>query len=245
LSTPEERKLMQKFTDKIIVVTGAAGNLGRAVATTFLEAGGLVCALDHRQGRLAGLIPEAKGKLFIYEEIDITDRAAMQALAERIQVEVGTVEVLVNTVGGFTMGERVDQISAETWQHMLEINVLSLLNAAAAFVPEMMAEGRGKVVTVGSGASHKGSAKMGAYAAAKAAVLRLTESMAAELKSHNIQANCVLPGTIDTPQNREDMPGADYAKWVTPEQVAQAILFLSSSNADQITGAALPVFGSR
>jgi NAD(P)-dependent dehydrogenase (short-subunit alcohol dehydrogenase family) len=89
----------------------------------------------------------------------------------------------------------------------------------------------------------KGSARMGAYAAAKAAVLRLTESMSAELKSANIQVNCVLPGTIDSPQNRQAMPDADISKWVTPEQVAQAILFLSSPEADAITGAALPVYG--
>ena len=236
---------MFDFNDQVIVVTGAAGNLGSAVVTAFLDAGGIVCGLDHRQGRLSKMFPDRGEKLHIYEGVDITDRAGMLALAERIQAEVGGVNVLVNTVGGFTMGERVDQISAETWQRMLSINVESLLNAAAAFVPVMMAAGRGKVVTVGSGASHKGSAKMGAYAAAKAAVLRLTESMAGELKAKNIQANCVLPGTIDTPQNRQAMPGANYDQWVTPEQVAQAILFLSSSAADKITGAALPVFGSK
>ncbi len=235
---------MFDFNEKVIVVTGAAGNLGRAVAVSFLDAGGTVCVLDHHQGRLAELFPELNGKRHIYDGVDITDRDAMMAMGERVKAAVGTVDVLVNTVGAFTMGERVDQISAETWGRMLAVNVQSLLNAAAAFVPGMLAAGRGKVVTVGSGASHKGSAKMGAYAAAKAAVLRLTESMAAELKSSNIQANCVLPGTIDTPQNRQAMPGANYEKWVTPEQVAHAIMFLSSSAADQITGAALPVFGS-
>ena len=234
---------MFDFKDKLVVVTGAAGNLGCAVTSAFLDAGGIVCALDHRQGRLSELFSEPNNKLHIYDGVDITDREAMKALGERVQAEVGRVEVLVNTVGGFTMGERVDQISEKTWQKMFDINVVSLLNAAAAFVPKMMAAGRGKVVTVGSGASHKGSAKMGAYAAAKAAVLRLTESMAAELKSSNIQANCVLPGTIDTPQNRQDMPDADFSKWVTPEQIANAILFLSSSAADEITGTDLPVFG--
>lgn len=235
---------MFDFNEKVIVVTGAAGNLGHAVVVSFLDAGGTVCALDYRQGRLAELFPATNDKLLIYDGVDITDREAMTALGERVQAEVGPVDVLVNTVGGFTMGERVDQITEKTWRNMFEINVQSLLNASAAFVPSMCSAGRGKVVTVGSGASHKGSAKTGAYAAAKAAVLRLTESMAAELKANNIQANCVLPGTIDTPQNRQDMPGADYEKWVTPEQVAQAILFLSSSAADEITGAALPVFGS-
>ena len=235
---------MSDFKDKVIVVTGAAGNLGSAVVAAFLDAGGTVCGLDHRQGRLSEMFPENAGNLNIYEGVDITDRAAMLALGERIQAEVGPVDVLVNTVGGFTMGERVDQISVKTWQNMLDLNVYSLFNASAAFVPGMMSAGRGKVVSVGSGASQKGGAMMGAYAAVKGAVLRLTESMAAELKANNVQANCVLPGTIDTPQNRQAMPGVDFEKWVTPEQVAQVILFLSSSAADGITGAAVPVFGS-
>lgn len=234
---------MFDFTGQVIVVTGAAGNLGQAVAEGFLKAGGLVCGLDHRQGRLGDLFSQVQGNFRAYEGIDLTDREAVLAVGEKIQQDVGQVDVLVCTVGGFTMSERVDQITAETWQKMMNINAISLLNSSAAFIPNMIAERHGKVVTIGSGASLKGSAKMGAYAAAKAAVLRLTESMSAELKSANIQVNCVLPGTIDSPQNRKAMPDADFSKWVTPEQVAQAILFLSSPEADAITGEALPVFG--
>jgi NAD(P)-dependent dehydrogenase (short-subunit alcohol dehydrogenase family) len=234
---------MFDFTEKVIVVTGAAGNLGRAVADAFLVAGGTVCGLDHRQGRLAEMFTKQSENLHIYENVDLTDRQALIALAEQIEAEVGNVDVLVNTVGGFTMGERVDQISAETWDRIMNINVISLLNAAAAFVPGMLAAGQGKVVSVGSGAALKGGAKMGAYAAAKAAVLRLTESMAAELKGNHIQANCILPGTIDTPENRQAMPNADFDKWVTPEQVAQVILFLSSPAADAVTGTAVPITG--
>jgi NAD(P)-dependent dehydrogenase (short-subunit alcohol dehydrogenase family) len=234
---------MFDFTDKVIVVSGAAGNLGRAVVDAFLVAGGTVCGLDHRQGRLAEMFPGHGGALHIYENADLTDRNALISLGEQIQAEVGRVDVLVNTVGGFTMGERVDQISAETWDRMVNINVISLMNAAAAFMPGLLASGGGKVVSVGAGAALKGGAKMGAYAAAKAAVLRLTETMAAELKGNNIQANCILPGTIDTPENRQAMPNSDFSKWVTPEQVARVILFLSSPAADAISGAAVPITG--
>ncbi|MBW6466909.1 MAG: SDR family NAD(P)-dependent oxidoreductase [Brevefilum sp.] len=234
---------MFDFTNKVIVVTGAAGNLGRAVVEAFLAAGGTLCALDHRQGRLVEMFPETSGRLHIYENVDLTDRESLIALGEQIQAEAGRVDVLVNTVGGFAMGERVDQISAETWARMMNINVISLLNAAAAFVPGMLTAEQGKIVTVGSGAALKGGAKMGAYAAAKGAVLRLTESMAAELKASNIQANCILPGTIDTPENRQAMPNSDFTKWVTPEQVAQVILFLSSPASDAISGAAVPITG--
>ena len=235
---------MFDFTGQVIVVTGAAGNLGRAVAAGFLEAGGLVCGLDHRQGRLGDIFSHAQGNFRSYEGVDLTDREAVLMVGEKIRQDVGQVNVLVCTVGGFTMGERVDQITTETWQKMMDINVISLLNSTAAFIPGMIAAGHGKIVTIGSGASLKGSAKMGAYAAAKAAVLRLTESMSAELKSANIQVNCVLPGTIDSPQNRLAMPDADFSKWVSSEQVAQAIMFLSSPDADAITGTALPVKGN-
>ncbi len=193
---------------------------------------------------MATIFPDADEHLRFYEGVDITDRAAMIAVGQTISDEFGSVDVLVNTVGGFTMGERVDQISADTWERMINLNVRSLLNASAAVVPHMLAAKRGKIVTIGSGASLKGGAKMGAYSAAKAAVLRLTESLAEEMKSSNIQVNCVLPKTIDTPENRKDMPNVDFSKWVTPEQIAHVILFLASPAADEVTGAALPVFGS-
>jgi NAD(P)-dependent dehydrogenase (short-subunit alcohol dehydrogenase family) len=234
---------MAEFMNKVIVITGAAGNLGRAVVESFLEADGIVCALDRRQGRLEEIFPQAGDRLHFYEGVDSADRAAMIAMGKKIIAEHGAVDVLVNTVGGFTMGERVDEISAETWQHMMDLNVHSFLNASAAFVPAMMAAGHGKVVAVGAGAALKGGAKMGAYSAAKSALLRLIESMAAELKSSHIQVNCVLPGTIDTPQNRQAMPDSDFARWVKPSEIAKAIFFLASPDSDAITGAALPVSG--
>jgi NAD(P)-dependent dehydrogenase (short-subunit alcohol dehydrogenase family) len=231
--------------DRVIVVTGAAGNLGHVVVQEFLNCHGTVCALDHRERRLADLLSTSKpsGELHCFEGIDITDRSGMVTLAERIQDTVGQVDVVVNTVGGFTSGERVHEISKKTWQRMMELNVESLLNTAAAFIPGMLENGSGKIVAIGSRASLKGTAKAGAYAAAKSVVLRLSESMAAELISYGIQVNCVLPGTIDTPENRLAMPDADYEKWVTPQQIAQAILFLSSSASDAITGTSLPVYG--
>ncbi len=234
---------MFDFSDKVIVVSGAAGNLGRAVVNAFIEAGGIVCALDHRQGRLAAVKNANQEKLLLFEGADITDREGMIRLAEKIKAEAGRVDVVVNTVGGFISGERVDELSPETWQKMMNVNVHSLLNIAAAFIPEMIASGRGKVITIGSRSAITGSAKTGAYAAAKASVLRLTESMAEELKSYNIQVNCVLPGTIDTPENRKAMPNTERSEWVTPDQVAGVIRFLASPAADGINGAAVPVCG--
>lgn len=233
------------FTGKKIVVTGAGGNLGRAVVDRFIECGGVVCGLYHKQLEAEALrnTELGSGTLRPYEDIDITNRGDLISLANRIAGDVGAVDVVVNTVGGFMMGERVHEMTLDTWNKMMALNVYSLLNVSAAFLPGMIENGGGKVVTIGAGASLKGSAKMGAYAAAKGAVLRLTESMAAELKPDKIKVNCVLPGTIDTPQNREDMPKADFKKWVTPREVAETILFLSSQASDGITGAGIPVFG--
>lgn len=236
---------MYDFNQSVIVVTGAAGNLGSAVVKKFLNVNAIVCGLDHRSGRVEKIFAGSPhgGLLHCFDGVDLTDRENMVNLAKRIADEVGPVEVVVNTVGGFTAGERVHEISADTWHRMMDLNVQSFLNTSAAFIPSMLEEKRGKVITIGSGASLKGSGKTGVYAAAKGALLRLTESMAAELKAHHIQVNCVLPGTIDTPENRQAMPDLSFDNWVTPEQIADAILFLSSSASDAITGAALPVTG--
>jgi len=239
-------KQMRNLQDRVIVVTGAAGNLGSAVCKAFLHQGCTVCGLDHKEGRLDGMVDfvSGNGMLYIFDNVDVTDREGMLRIGEKIREEVGSVDVIVNTVGGFTMGERVDQISAETWQSMMSLNVQSFLNCSAAFVPEMIENESGKVITVGSRASLKGGARMGAYAAAKGALLRLTESLADELGQYQIQVNCVMPSTIDTPENREEMPKADFSKWVAPEKIADVIVFLASEESDAVNGVAIPVFGS-
>ena len=229
---------MCDLSGKIVVVTGAAGNLGKAVVKSFLKEEAIVCGLDHREGRLKAAVSPSEfgGILHCFENVDVTDREVMRSLAESVHSEVGVPDVLVNTVGDFTTGERVHEISAETWERMFSKNVFSFLNLAHAFVPAMIEKGRGKIVSVGSGASLKGGAKTGAYAAAKGALLRLTESMAAELSPEQIQVNCVLPGVIDTPDMRATAPQADFSNWVTPERIADVILFLASPASDAVSG---------
>ena len=236
---------MFDFKDEVIVVTGAAGNLGSAVVKTFLKAGGCVCALDHRRGRMKEIFSsiEAVGELFLFEDVNVTDKETMITLAEKVFMQVGQVEILVNTVGGFAYGDTVYEMSPITWQKIMDLNIKSFLNASAAFVPGMKDLGRGKIISIGAKSSLQGGANMGAYAAAKGALLRLTESMAAELKPHDIQVNCVLPSIIDTPENRQSMQFSDFTEWVKPNEIAQVILFLSSPLSDPITGAAVPVFG--
>lgn len=233
------------FTDQVVIVTGAAGNLGRAVVRQFLQQGATVCGLDHRQARMTELAEAAptNNKFIAFDGVDVTDRDAVLALAPKVHAQAGQATILVNALGGFSYGEPVYALSAATWDRMLRLNVVSFLNLVEAFTPDLLAQGRGKVVAVGARASLAGGAKMGAYAAAKSALLRLVESMAAELGPQRVQVNCVLPGTLDTPQNRAEMPGADFTKWVSVAAAAEAILFLASPAADRINGAAIPVYG--
>src|SRR5258708_24548844 len=153
------------------------------------------------------------------------------------------IDVLCNIAGGFRMGHPVHETPEDTWELMLDLNAKSVINAARAVVPGMLAAGRGKIVNIAALAGLRGKANMGAYSAAKSAVIRLTESMSAELRAKRIHVHCILPSIIDTPQNRADMPGADPRRWVAPEALAEVVLFLASDAARAIHGAAIPVTG--
>ena len=155
----------------------------------------------------------------------------------------GRIDALCNLAGGFHMGEKVHEIPADKWDFMMELNAGSVLRMSHAVVPQMLKAGGGKIVNIGAFSALSGKAEMGAYIASKSAVIRLTETMAAELRGHNINVNCVLPSIIDTPQNRAAMPKADPAKWVAPEALADVLLFLCSPGARAIHGAAIPVVG--
>jgi NAD(P)-dependent dehydrogenase (short-subunit alcohol dehydrogenase family) len=234
-----------EFTDAIVVVTGAAGNLGRAVVRLFLESGAMVCSVDHKEGRLEDQFDTNRlpGGLLLYNSFDLTNLDQTMKLADQIEEDVGVPEILINTVGGFTYGEAVHQMSQKTWDRMFDLNVNTVLNTAKAFVPAMVTEKRGKIVQVASRSGLQAGAQNAAYASAKSVVIRLTESMAAELLPHRIRVNCVLPGIIDTPENREAMPNADFAKWVPPEDVGKVIRFLASEESAGVSGAAIPIYG--
>src|SRR6266571_705348 len=178
-----------------------------------------------------------------FEHADALDAAAVANAVRTAVDRFGRIDVLCNIAGGFRMGHPVHETPEDTWELMLDLNAKSVINTARAVVPRMIAAGQGKIVNIAALAGLGGKANMGAYSAAKSAVIRLTESMSAELRDKGINVNCILPSIIDTPQNRADMPGADPRRWVAPEALAEVVLFLASDAARAIHGAAIPVTG--
>ena len=175
--------------------------------------------------------------------IDLSNAPSLGKLVEQTLAKFGRVDALVNTVGGWRGGKPVHEMDLADWDFLFGVNLRTTLLCCRAVVPQMLRQGHGKIVTVASRDGLMGSAGYSAYSASKSAVLRLTESMAAELKSSNINVNCIMPSVIDTPQNRAAMPNADFTKWVAPEAIAEVIAFLASDTARSINGAALPVYG--
>lgn len=236
---------MFDFSGHVALVTGAGGNLGGAVARAFYDAGASLVLADRRPDRLAAVYPAeqfAPARVHI-AAADLTDEASVQALVAGALDRFGAIDILANTVGGFRAGTSVHETSLETWEFMLALNARSAFLISKAVIPPMLARGGGKIVHVASRAALSGSARQVAYSVSKGAVVRLVETLAAELRHKGINANCVLPGTIDTPQNRAEMPDADFSKWVAPEAIADVILFLASDAARAVNGAAVPVYG--
>ena len=219
------------------MLTGAAGNLGRAVAAAFSATGANLALLDLKRGGLQ----ESDRQLVL--ETDLLNADSVQLAVDKAVQRFGGIDVLCNIAGGFRMGAAVHELSDRGWNFMLDVNARTVLNMARAVVPVMLKAGSGKIVNIGAFAAQKGAAQMGAYIASKSAVIRLTETMAAELREKNINVNCVLPTIIDTPENRKAMPDADPSRWVAPQALAEVIRFLASDAARAVHGAALPVTG--
>lgn len=227
---------------KVVMITGAAGNLGRAVAASFGKEGCSLVLVDL----------SADGLEAAFGGNDADRQLVATNLLESPQVEntvkaaldrFGRIDVLCNLAGGFRMGEAVHETSDKTWDFLFDLNGRTVLHASRAVVPQMLERGSGKIVNVSAASAQRGLAQMGAYTASKAVVARLTEAMSGELRERGINVNCVLPTIIDTPENRAAMPDADPAKWVAPDDLASVIRFLASDEARAIHGAAVPVSG--
>jgi NAD(P)-dependent dehydrogenase (short-subunit alcohol dehydrogenase family) len=223
--------------DKVLVVTGGFGVLGRAVADAALAAGAYVAVPGREQ---EDKIP-ARDRLLVLGGVDLTDFSAAKQAIDTVSARFSRIDGLANIAGGFRWQTLFDGDLAG-WTDLFRMNVLTAATATKAALPYLRAA-HGAIVNVASAPAKKAGMGMGAYAASKAGVLRLTESLAEEEKNNGVRVNAVLPTIIDTPRNRAEMPKADFSRWVKPEEIAKAILFLLSDDASAITGAELLVAG--
>lgn len=223
------------MTRRSVIVTGAFGVLGRVVAEKFAASGDRVA----RVGR-ASSAPDPLANGLDFTGVDLTDAAETAALVDKVASAFGGVDVLVNVAGGFVW-ETLPQGDVDTWRRMFAVNLTTNVTMTKAALPVLKGRPHARIINIGATAALQATAGMGSYAASKAAVHRLTESLAAELVGQDITVNAVLPSIIDTPTNRADMPGADFSQWVQPSAIADVILFLASPAAGAISGALIPV----
>jgi len=229
--------MTRPLEDRCIVVTGGFGSLGRAVGDAVIAAGGRVALLDRAQP--PATLPAGA---FAVGAVDLSDAAGPREAIARVVAHFGRIDGLVNVAGGFRW-QTVEQGDIATWDELYAMNVRTALLASQAALSSLLAGGRGRIVNVGALAAAQAASGMGAYAASKAGVARLTEAMAEEFKDRGLTVNAVLPSILDTPANRADMPKADPSRWVSPAALAQVIVFLLSDAAAPITGALIPVKG--
>ncbi|HJR12011.1 MAG TPA: SDR family oxidoreductase [Rhodanobacteraceae bacterium] len=222
---------------KRIAITGAFGSLGAAVVQAALDAGAKVAAIDRADAPPAGM---DLGDAQRFGGVDLSDTAQAKTAIDAAAKALGGLDALVNIAGTFRWETLADG-SPETFDLLYRINLRTAVAASKAALAHLPDGGR--IVNIGAASAFKGNAGVAAYAASKSGVMRLTESLAEELKARGITVNAVLPSIIDTPPNRKDMPKADFDKWVKPAQLADVIVFLLSERASAITGALIPVVG--
>lgn len=237
--------MAERFESKVVLVAGGTGALGRAVSLAFLTEGARV-AVTYRQAKefeaLRTLARERADALRGHA-LDATDVAASEALAGEMAAEWGRIDVLVNAVGGFAGGTALWATAPEVFERMLSLNLRSGFALARAVTPVMLRQGSGAIVNVASRAAFDHGAGAAAYAASKAAAVAMMDSLAADVKGRGVRVNSVVPSIFDTEENRRAMPGADFARWPKPEEIARVVLFLASDEARLIHGAAVPVYG--
>jgi NAD(P)-dependent dehydrogenase (short-subunit alcohol dehydrogenase family) len=226
------------LSGKVFIVTGAFGALGQAVVACMIGHGARLALVGKRPG---SSVEHPAGAL-LYTGIDVSQQDAASEVFKRIFEQTGRIDGLVNLAGGFHW-DKLQGGTLESWDSMFRMNLLTAVVSCEAVLPYLLRSQSGSIVNIGSLGAIKAACGMGAYAASKAGVVKLTEALADELKDRGITVNAILPGVIDTPRNRADMPGADFTRWVSPKAIAEVIVFLVSDLARAISGATLPVAG--
>jgi NAD(P)-dependent dehydrogenase (short-subunit alcohol dehydrogenase family) len=237
--------MAQQFKNKLVVVAGGTGGLGREVSLAFLNEYAHV-AVTFRSEKEFGALKDLAGPdaaRLEGHQVDVTSEIAVKDLVAKIVSQHGGIDALVNAVGTYAGGKTLWETEPAVFNRMIELNLLSGYVLSRAIVPVMLERRSGAIINVASRAAFDHSAGAAAYAASKAAAVAMIDSLAADLQGTGVRANSVLPGIIDTEANRKAMPNADYAKWPKPEEIARVILFLCSDDAKLINGAAVPVYG--
>lgn len=230
--------------NRIAIITGGTGALGKTVVLAFLDEGAkVVCTyiVDEELKYYPSLTENQKSNL-AFIQADVTKEKSVAETVQKTLERFGRIDILVNIVGGFTYAKAVDT-TEKVWDSMMNINLKSTFLCSKAVLPHLISQNYGKIINISSRPGLKGSAGVGAYAASKAAVLNLTETIADEVRDYEINVNAILPSTIDTPANRKSMPESDFSKWVKPEEIARIIVFLASDDSKPISGAGIPVYG--
>jgi NAD(P)-dependent dehydrogenase (short-subunit alcohol dehydrogenase family) len=236
---------ISSVSNKIVLVAGGTGGLGRAVTLAFLREGAKAIVTYVNPDEFSRLKETVGGSATFLEghQVDVTSGAAVEHLVTDILVRHGQLDALVNAVGGYAGGVKLWELDSKTFERMLDLNLRSGFLLSRAVVPLMLKQKSGSIVNVASKAAVDHSAGAAAYAASKAAAVAMIDSLAADLKGTGVRANSVLPSIIDTDANRKAMPGANFSKWPKPEEIARVVLFLCSEDAKLIQGAAIPVYG--
>lgn len=227
----------------VVLITGASGNLGTATLQLFAKNGAHLALVDLKVEELDKVVEEHGPDRVLVLKGDVTDEEVMKRVVGQVKEHFGQINALVHIAGTFRGGTPVHKTDLSTWDFLMNLNARSVVVMAKAVVPFMLEQGGGSIVTVGSRNVYHVSPSSVAYTASKTAVVKITETLSAELLNQGIRANAVLPSLLDTSENREAMPEADFSQWVHPKSVAEAIFFLTSEKAKDISGASLPVYG--
>ena len=234
---------MAELNRQVIVITGAAGAVGRVVAQRFVQAGATVALWDQKLDSLQSLHQQLDPHPLTVA-VDLTDPDAVDAGIVHVLDAYQRIDGLVHIAGGFAMPGAAHEGHLNVWHHMLALNATALYITAGKIAQQMLkTQSKGSITAIVAKAAQRGMKHAAAYSASKAAALRVVESMAEDLKPHGIRVNAVSPSIIDTPANRQSMGEANVHKWVTPDEIAETLLFLASDRASAMTGANLELNG--
>jgi NAD(P)-dependent dehydrogenase (short-subunit alcohol dehydrogenase family) len=236
----------KRFAGKVALVTGGTGGLGRAVSLAFLEEGANVVVTYRDPKEMDDLkrIAGTNASSFAGHPVDVTDTTAMEQFVKKLTADHGHLDAVVNAVGAYAGGKRLWETDPSEFDRMLSLNLRAGYTILRAAVPKMLQQGRGAIVNVASKAAFDHAGAAAGYVASKAAAVAMIDSLAGDLKGTGVRVNSILPSIIDTEANRKAMPGANFAQWPKPEDIARVILFLCSDDARLIHGAAIPVYGN-